>query len=197
MFTLSQTNPNRATTACLQIELINESSGINLGMASPITDEEGMALEPYEFTIKSTCDSFISYEVLVGVINTSTLDSQYVAAVLDKNQIQTLNQYEEKSLDGYKEGYLLQKGNLSANEEITYQFRMWMDYDTPLLDSTQNQKFETQIVIEASLDSYNPVERGFDTLAEAMLVNEYQSSIGKKIMRVQRQQLHQQCLIQT
>ena len=117
MFTLSQTNPNRATTACLQIELINESSGINLGMASPITDEEGMALEPYEFTIKSTCDSFISYEVLVGVINTSTLDSQYVAAVLDKNQIQTLNQYEEKSLDGYKEGYLLQKGNSQVKQK--------------------------------------------------------------------------------
>ena len=173
---VKQTKENQASTKCLNIELEEINNGILLSEAYPITDEEGMKSTPYTFTIKNTCDSFVSYEVSLGILDTSTLDSKYVAAVLDYNAIQTLNQYEETTLAGYKEGRLLQKGNLSGNEEITYNLRIWMDYDTPAIEETMNKAFKSKIVVTGSATKYEPIEQGFNTLADAMLVNEYQSS---------------------
>ena len=173
---VKQTKENQASTKCLNIELEEANNGILLSEAYPITDEEGMDSIPYTFTIKNTCDSFVSYEVSLGILDTSTLDSRYVAAVLDYNAIQTLNQYEETNLEGYKEGRLLQKGNLSGNEEITYNLRIWMDYDTPAIEETMNKAFKSKIVVTGSATKYEPIEQGFNTLADAMLVNEYQSS---------------------
>ncbi len=173
---MKQKKENQASTKCLNIELEETNNGILLSEAYPITDEEGMKSTPYTFTIKNTCDSFVSYEVSLGILDTSTLDSRYVAAVLDYNAIQTLNQYEETNLEGYKEGRLLQKGNLSGNEEITYNLRIWMDYDTPAIEETMNKAFKSKIVVIGSATKYEPIEQGFNTLADAMLVNEYQSS---------------------
>ena len=173
---VKQTKENQASTTCLNIELEEANNGILLSEAYPITDEEGMSSTPYTFTIKNTCDSFVSYEVSLGILDTSTLDSRYVAAVLDYNAIQTLDQHEETNLEGYKEGRILQKGNLSGGEEVTYNLRIWMDYDTPLTEETMNQAFKSKIVVTGSATKYEPIEQGFNTLADAMLVNEYQSS---------------------
>ena len=172
----NQVDPNKAMTNCLEIELIEESPEITITKAYPITDEEGMRLEPFTFTIKNTCDSFVSYEVALGIADGTTLDSQYVAAVLDYNAIQTLNNYEEVSLKGYQEGRLLQRGSLSSEDEITYNLRLWLDYDTPYQEDIMSTSFLSQIVVTAGVGVYSPIEQGFTTLADAILVNEYQST---------------------
>ena len=173
---LRQSSENKVASSCISIELIDESSAIKMENAYPISDEEGMGTTPYTFTIRNTCDTFISYEVILGMLNITTLKSEYVAAVLDYNNIQTLNNYEETIIEGYKEGRILQKGSLSQGDEVTYNLRLWMDEDTPLLDETMNQVFESKIVVIASVSNYSPIEQGFTTLADAILVNEYQSS---------------------
>ena len=173
---LRQNSENKVASSCISIELIDESNAIKMEEAYPLSDEEGMKTTPYTFTLKNTCDTFISYEIVLGMLDTTTLKSEYVAAVLDYNQIKTLNNYEETTLEGYKEGRILQKGSLSQKDEVTYNLRLWMDEDTPLLDETMNQVFESKIVVIASISNYSPVEQGFTTLADAMIVNEYQST---------------------
>ncbi len=172
----NQVDPNKAITNCLEIELVEESPEITIEDAYPITDEEGKRLDPFTFTIKNTCDSFVSYEVALGIADGTTLDSQYVAAVLDYNQIQTLNNYEEVTLNGYQEGRLLQKGSLSGEDEVTYNLRLWLDYDTPYQEDIMSTSFLSQIVVTAGVGVYSPVDQGFTTLADAILVNEYQST---------------------
>ena len=175
--TLQQTGENKIASSCLSIELIDESSAIKMENAYPIIDEEGMKTTPYTFTIRNTCDTFISYEVSLGMLETTTLNSQYVAAVLDYNEIKTLDTYEETAIDGYKEGRILQKGSLSQGDEVSYNLRLWMDEDVTINDTdSMNQTFEAKIVVTATIGSYSPVEQGFTTLADAILVNEYQSS---------------------
>ena len=174
---IRQTDENRLVSTCLRIELVDESNEIKMENAYPITDEEGMQTTPYTFTIKNTCNTFIDYEVSLGMLDTTTLKSEYVAAVLDYNEIKTLNTYEETTLEGYKEGRILQKGSLSQGDEVTYNLRLWMDEDVTINDTdSMNQTFEAKIVVTATIGSYSPVEQGFTTLADAMLVNEYQSS---------------------
>ena len=164
----NQVDPNKAITNCLEIELVEESPEITIEDAYPITDEEGMRLDPFTFTIKNTCDSFVSYEVALGIADGTTLDSQYVAAVLDYNQIQTLNNYEEVTLNGYQEGRLLQKGSLSGEDEVTYNLRLWLDYDTPYQEDIMSTSFLSQIVVTAGVGMYSPVDQGFTTLADAI-----------------------------
>ena len=176
VFTASQTNPNKLASNCLNIEVTNETEEIHLENSFPLTDEEGMKTAPYTFTIKNTCDTFIDYEISLGITNQTTLDSQYVAVVLDYNEIKTLNTYESTTIDGYKEGRILQKGSLSEQDEVTYNLRLWLDEDVTVNDPVFNTTFSSKIIVTATIGSYNPVEQGFTKLADAMLVNEYQST---------------------
>ena len=177
LVTRTQTGENAILSSCLKIELVSENEAISIPDAYPISDEEGMSSTPYTFTIKNTCDSFISYEVILGMLNTTTLNSKYLNAVLDYNAIQTLDKYESKTVEGYQEGRLLQKGNLSGGEEVTYNLRIWMDKDVTYEDKeAMSKSFEAKIIVNAIISNYSPVDQGFTTLADAMLVNEYKSS---------------------
>ena len=178
LFRANQTSVNTIGTSCLNVTLTDVTSAIKLEDTYPISDEDGMATTPYTFTITNTCDSFISYEVLLGVTEDTTMNSAYLDAVLDYNQIQTLDTYPDfdSTLEGYKEVKVLQKGSLSGGDEVTYNLRLWMDKDVTSLDS-MNKVFEGKIIISAVLSTYSPIDQGFKTLAEAMLVNEYQSTI--------------------
>ena len=130
---------------------------------------------PYTFTIKNTCTTFISYDVIFLVDSESTLNTQYVDAVLDRNVIKTLDQYESREIDG-QTGYILQSGNLSQADEITYNLRMWLDEEVTVDDPVFNTSLKGKIRIEAKITNYSPIDQGFNKLADAMLVNEYQSS---------------------
>ena len=96
----NQVDPNKAITNCLEIELVEESPEITIEDAYPITDEEGMRLDPFTFTIKNTCDSFVSYEVALGIADGATLDSQYVKGMLDTNaKVLTENEVVKTTLE--------------------------------------------------------------------------------------------------
>ncbi len=142
----------------------------------PITDEEGMKTSPYTFTITNTCNTFLSYEVILGMTNETTLKSEYIAAVLDTSAIETLNTYESTEVDGYKEARILRTGSLSPGDEVTYNLRLWMDEDVEATEDAMNKTFASKVIVRATVSNYSPVDQGFKTLAEAMLVNEYQSS---------------------
>ena len=134
-----------------------------------------MNTTPYTFTIKNTCTTFISYDVIFLVDKESTLGAQYVDVVLDRNVIKTLDQYESREIDG-QTGYILQSGNLSREDEITYNLRMWLDEEVNVSDPVFNTSLKGKIRIEAKITNYSPIDQGFNKLADAMLVNEYQSS---------------------
>ncbi len=188
--TLSQQSENKIATSCLNIEILKESEEIVLENAFPITDEEGMKTTPYTFTIRNTCDTFIDYEVSLAMSNTTTLNSKYVAVVLDYNEIKTLDTYESTTIDGYKEGRILQKGSLSGDDEVTYNLRLWLDEDVTTNDPVFNTRFQGKIHITATIGSYSPVEQGFTKLADAILVNEYQSTdVESAKARIQSKQV--------
>ena len=134
-----------------------------------------MNTTPYTFTIKNTCTTFISYDVIFLVDSESTLGTQYVDVVLDRNVIKTLDQYESREIDN-QTGYILQSGSLSREDEITYNLRMWLDEEVTVSDPVFNTSLKGKIRMEAKITNYSPVDQGFKTLADAMLVNEYQSS---------------------
>ncbi|MCI8394592.1 MAG: hypothetical protein HFH86_03845 [Bacilli bacterium] len=173
-----QKEMNQITSGCFSLTFQNESKGIMLDQEFPLLTTDGLNLTPYTFTITNTCSVFASFDITLNTLLTSTLDSKYVAVVLDRNAVKTFEQYDLlDTLEGYQESRLLQSSSLSPNDSETFHLRIWMDENVGPKDAEAMDKiFQAKIAVIARPSTYSPVALGFDTLAEAMLVNEYQSA---------------------
>lgn len=177
--TFSSTNPNKLVTSCLSLSLTNEKNDINLEKAYPISDEEGKKLTPYSFTITNTCDLFLSYTINLEVLNDSTMPYKYIKAMINNEAITNLNNLEDNvtTLDNASISKVLVKGTLGTDDSADYNIRLWMDESVTLNDiDSMNTDFLSKVTISAQRSNYSPVEQGYDTLADAILANEYQTT---------------------
>ena len=149
---LVQTESNKIATSCFDITFKEDSEAINLENAYPILDEEGRTLTPYTFTITNNCENFAQYQINLEVLDTSSLNSQYVKVAIDNESAKKLVDKNDvvPTLENAKESYKLKTGYLDALESRTYNLRLWMDEDTPALEETMNKNFENKITITAS-----------------------------------------------
>ena len=141
---------------------MNEQNAINLQKAYPMSDEEGSELTPYTFTIKNNCDTIASYNVNLELLNTvleaNRLSSGFVKVMLDNNAPTVLNTNTSvtPTLSNAYEAYELTTGYLDANEEVTYNLRLWMDGDVTIEDDAMNKQLESKITITASYIDHIP-----------------------------------------
>ena len=162
--TLTQTGVNEIASSCFDITLTNEQNDINLQRAYPISDEEGMSLTPYTFTITNNCDTFASYSVNLELLNTileeDRLSAGFVKVMLDENTPVVLNTNTsvEPTLDNAYEAYELGAGYLDANESVTYNLRLWMDGAVTVEDDAMNKQLESKITITASYIDHIPTD---------------------------------------
>jgi len=158
MLTLTQPNSNNLASSCFNIEF-TDANDINLTSAYPITDSEGEALTPYTFTITNKCNNYASYQVNLEVLNTTTLNTNYIKTKFN-DTISLLKDYEvtTKTLSDATTSYKLLTGNLDKNESVTYDLRLWMDYDTPPNDDAMNKLFASKVTITASYIDHLPTE---------------------------------------
>ena len=175
--TLSQTGINRIASTCLSLSLTKEENAINLVNAYPLLDEEGRQTVPYSFTVENTCDLFASYTITLEITKESTLNSNYIASMLNTNAIQTLDELETIAVSDsslYKEAYILGTGSLGTGDSEDYALRIWLDEDVTVEDDAMNKLFQAKIIITATPSTYSPIDYGFTTLHDAILANEYQ-----------------------
>jgi len=158
MLSFTQTDKNTLATACFSIEF-TDADDINLQNAYPISDSEGEALTPYTFTITNKCNDYASYQVNLEVLNATTLNTNYVKTKFNNN-ISLLKDYEvvTKTLEDATTSYKLLTGELGKNESVTYDLRLWLDYDTPASDDSMNKLFTSKITIVASYLEHVPTE---------------------------------------
>jgi len=175
-----QTKMNRIDSSCLNLSLTNEKNDINLVNAYPILDEEGKKLTPYSFTITNTCDIFASYTVNLEMLEGTTLPIKYVKSMVNKEEVQNLanlstgTKVESTSTDSR----ILANGSLGSGDSVDYTLRLWMDEDTTIEDvDSMNKLLKAKVVVTGTISTYSPVEQGITKLSEAILANEYQTSV--------------------
>ena len=176
--TNEQITMNKLTSCCLSITL-EEEDAISLNNAFPITDEDGMKLKPYSFTINNTCDLFVSYNVSLEILKDSTLPIKYVRSMLNKEAVVNLNTLESttKNISDSIDSKILTTGSLGSGDSADYTLRIWMDEDVTVDDTDAiNKTLLSKVTITAVPSSYSPVANGFTLLNEALLVNEYQTT---------------------
>ena len=147
--THTQTNTNVVHTGCFNISFTS-GSGITMNNALPIKDAEGKTTTPYHFTITNTCNSPASYQINLERLDTSTLASEYVKAVLNKQGPRLLTKYDEveTTISTATNSYKLYKGTLQPLQTKEYDLRIWMDYATTTIQGS-NKTFDSKIVVIA------------------------------------------------
>ena len=180
-----QENNNIVGSKCFNLEFINEKNAINLDNMYPISDEEGRKLTPYSFTITNTCDMLAGYTVNMEMLEGTTLNSKYLDVMVNNEQIKLLTNYESTNtvITGSTESRILAKGTLAYNDSVDYTVRFWMDKDVEDTES-MNKLFKSKIVISATPSSWNPKDAGYDTLYDAILANEYQTTPADAISKI-------------
>ena len=155
---LTQTGQNNIVSSCFNITFTDKDN-ISLQKAYPILDEEGKKLTPYEFTITNTCDSYVSFNVNLEVLNTTTLtNNDAIKAMISSktNDTETeittslLSSYQTttKTLDNAQTAFNLTTGYLNAKESKTYTLRLWLDENVDASTSNvQNAKFSSKVVV--------------------------------------------------
>ena len=169
---------NNVTSGCFNVEMINQKDEITLGSTFPITDAEGLKLKPFSFTLKNTCTIFAHYYVNMEMLEGTTLNSKFVAVRVNNEAINTLDTYKvaNTTINTSTESRTIVEGYLGADEEVDYTVSFWMDEDATIDDDVMNKVFKSKIVINSEPGKYDPVSAGYDTLHDAILANEYQTT---------------------
>lgn len=163
--TFQQTKENKITTSCFDVRF-EDGDAINLQNTFPITSAEGEKQAPYTFTIKNMCNKRASYVVNIETISSGDkiLPDSYIALKLTKKPTDDLmfagnllSKYknEVKVIDEALIAYKIDRGVLNANEEITYDLRLWLDEGTPLSDEVMNANYQSKVTITTSY-AYTP-----------------------------------------
>ena len=170
---VSQDKVNTAMTSCFDITYSSESSAINLEKQYPISDEAGSNLTPYTFKITNNCDINAYYKINLETLNTSNIDTRFIKASLNNTNPQVINRYNgtEVSLKNGKAANTLKSGYLPVGGSISFDLRVWLDYDTTINDIKNDgtDKWVGKIVVISSPvteDEINKVcqEKGGDLI---------------------------------
>ena len=149
--TVIQDKTNVGASKCFSIELANQANEINLTNAYPITDAEGRKLTPYTFTLKNTCSMAAKYNLNMEMLSGTTLNSSYVAVLVNNNDIRLLSSYNAATtvIEGSTESRTLDTGTLAGNSSKDYSISLWIDEDVTLEDDILNKVFKSKIVVDA------------------------------------------------
>ena len=180
--TQTQTDENIVGTTCLSLSLTDTEvgkTGVKLQKTYPISDEEGMSSEGYQFTITNRCSGYVAYTVnleslILANSNANRIALSSIDAVLDSNPVKLITEYETGTQvlanNVADDARALTDGILAPNGQsgytVTYRLRLWLDKYAP---STQmNKSYSGKITISA-YNTTAPAPSG--TLATTYITN--------------------------
>ena len=135
---LSQTENNTlASRTCFNTTLTEDTSKISITDAFPITDEDGLKQTPFTFKIKNNCNSYVKVYITIDSTyrestNTSYLKDNYMKVNISPKGTTTsksviLGSQTLTDLENNRKGYIIVSTGLKANEEKSYDLKIWMD----------------------------------------------------------------------
>ena len=131
-------NPSNYTTGLLSITANSKSENISLTNELPKTDEEGLASEPYVFTITNQGNLDYKFDIKLLSTSSSNFSAQYIKLKVDDEEITTLS--------SLTNGIIKSDVVLSAGASIDISIRLWLSSDTP--NSEIGKNFTSQIVTD-------------------------------------------------
>ena len=150
----SQDKVNTVMTSCFDITYSSETTAINLEKQYPISNEAGSKLVPYTFKITNNCDVNAYYKINLETLNTSNIDNKFMKASINNENPKIISNYDDTntSLKEGKVANTLKSGYLPVGGSISFDLRVWIDYDTTVNDIKNDgtDKWVGKIVVVSS-----------------------------------------------
>ena len=154
---LSQTENNTiASRTCLNTTLTEDTSKISLTDAFPITDEDGLKQTQFTFIIKNNCNSYVKVYITIDSTYRESTSLSYLKDNYMKVNVSPKGTTTGKSvilgsqtltdLENNKKGYIIVSTGLKANEEKSYDLRIWMD-SSVTTEQGLNKNWSGKIVV--------------------------------------------------
>jgi len=175
LVTKTQSKRNLVTTKCLDISLSNEENNITLTNQFPMSDEDGMKLVPYEFTVTNNCNTSVDYQVALEAIGDSSnalKGTSLKVALNDSAKLYSAYPSVETTIEGAYESRVLGYSKLAAagseGSSDTYSLRIWIDEDAPISDMSKTFRSRISVTIGQGIESpYGEGTLAYDILAKA------------------------------
>ena len=154
---LSQNEDNTlASRTCFNTTLTEDTSKLAISDAFPISDVDGLKQTPFTFTIKNTCSNYVKVYVTINSTYRTSTSSSYLSDNYLKVNVSSSGATDGPSvvlgaqtltdLNGSSKGYVLLSAYLGANEEKSFDLRIWMDSATTL-EQGLNKTWAGKIVV--------------------------------------------------
>ena len=162
LFLKQSDNNTLVSRTCFDTSLTENTEKIVLENAYPIVDSEGLKGIPFTFTLKNNCSSYIRLYITIdsehrGNLGTKYLDDNYIKVNISpkgttSGQSVVLGSKKLTDLDNNRKGYIIVNTGLQANEEKSFDLRLWMD-ENVTLEQGLGKSWEGKIVVigEASI----------------------------------------------
>ena len=184
---LSQTENNTiASRTCFNTTLTEDTSKISLTDAFPITDEDGLKQTPFTFTIKNNCNSYVKVYITIDSTYRESTDTSYLKDNYMKVNISPKGTTTSKSvilgsqtltdLENNRKGYIIVSTDLKANEEKSYDLRVWMD-SAVTTEQGLNKNWSGKIVVVSNAAELPAAPNGWYEAGNGTLLASLRNSI--------------------
>ena len=144
-----QDTVNLVESGCFDVAMANQENAINLEKAFPLTDEQGRNLTPFTFTLTNNCNVTAKYTVNLEVLSGSTLNTNYVATLVNNGIIKTLGTLPkvDTTINDSLESRTIETGILPANASLDFSVSIWVDEDVTLNDDAMNKILKSKVIV--------------------------------------------------
>ena len=156
LFLKQSDNNTLVSRTCFDTSLTENTEKIVLENAYPVVDSEGLTGTPFTFTLKNNCSSYIRLYITIdsehrGNLGTTYLDDNYIKVNIfpkgtTSGQSVVLGSKKLTDLDNNRKGYIIVNTGLQANEEKSFDLRLWMD-EAVTLEQGLGKSWEGKIVV--------------------------------------------------
>ncbi len=165
-------NTDVKVNSCAKISLKENSNTINLTNMYPMDDEMGLQTDAYDFTVSSTCDNYVGFDLYLTTYESEIDDGTIKFAITSKNDTvlasdiltsmpdgeKDLTDAEKNQLNsgvtkGYKKIYKVFTNNIPLKGESEYKLHIWLDSS-----KTENVPMNQSFKIGVSVKSFDRVE---------------------------------------
>ena len=184
---LSQTENNTlASRTCFNTTLTEDTSKISLTDAFPISDEDGLKQSPFTFTLKNNCNSYVKVYITIDSTYRESTSASYLKDNYMKvnispksattNQSLILGNQTLTDLENNRKGYIILSAGLNANEEKSYDLRIWMNSSTTI-EQGLNKNWAGKIVVVSNASNQPLAPNGWYEAAEGTLLASLRKNI--------------------
>ena len=134
--------------SCATITLEDNGESINLNNTHPMSKNRALQTTPYTFTVSSTCESYVGFNLYLATLNTNTLDAANIHYIITNNgskeilsegilsdatnALSDFNSDEQEQLNNGINGtfsnvYKIYVGNIPYQGEASYDLYLYVD----------------------------------------------------------------------